>query len=258
MQRGFSLVELSIVLIIIGLLVGGVVSGKALIRRAELRDIIAGFQQYQIAVNSFQEQYKSLPGDMPNATRFWDQAAAGSACYTTVSTGTKTCNGNGDGIIDYAGAANQRTEVFMFWQHLANAGLIPGKYTGMAGPDTLADHVFDENAPLSKMSGIGWGSSWADNRNGSIPNVWSKNYTGWLTLGGDDGIWADNYNGVMSAEEVWSIDTKIDDGLPGVGFINVYPTNCSDQASNTNWQIAQYLTVSDSRSCTIVVSTKKN
>jgi prepilin-type N-terminal cleavage/methylation domain-containing protein len=69
-QRGFSLVELSIVLVILGLLTGGILAGQSLIRAAELRSITTQFNQYVSATQSFRDKYMALPGDMPNATRF--------------------------------------------------------------------------------------------------------------------------------------------------------------------------------------------
>ena len=128
----FSLVELSIVLVILGLLVGGILSGQSLIRAAELRSFTTEYSKYVAAVNSFKDKYFQLPGDMPNATSFWGAAHATPAtCLTTVGTGSQTCNGDGNGSISNAAAASQYGEEYTFWQHLANAGLIEGSYTGI-------------------------------------------------------------------------------------------------------------------------------
>lgn len=102
MDRGFSLVELSIVLVILGLLTGGILAGQSLIRAAELRSVITTTDRYQAAVYSFRDKYFALPGDMRNATSFWgDQATGPSACADAgITDGTPgTCNGNGDGLI---------------------------------------------------------------------------------------------------------------------------------------------------------------
>ena len=66
----FSLVELSIVLVILGLLVGGVLSGQSLIRAAELRSVTTEYSRYTTAISSFRDKYFALPGDMSNATSF--------------------------------------------------------------------------------------------------------------------------------------------------------------------------------------------
>lgn len=99
-QQGFSLVELSIVLVILGLLVGGVLGGQALIRASELRSVMAGRDTLVSAITIFKNKYNSFPGDLTNATAIWGAAHATPAtCITTVGSGTQTCNGNGDGKI---------------------------------------------------------------------------------------------------------------------------------------------------------------
>ena len=93
-NKGFTLVELSIVLVILGLLVGGVLSGQSLIRAAELRSITAQQQRFVTSINAFRDKYFALPGDMTNAQSFWGVAnATPSTCYSTAGTGTQTCNG---------------------------------------------------------------------------------------------------------------------------------------------------------------------
>ena len=76
MKNGFSLVELSIVLVILGLLTGGILGGQALIRAAELRAATTESQRYLAAINSFRDKYFALPGDMAIATRFWGVSTA--------------------------------------------------------------------------------------------------------------------------------------------------------------------------------------
>ena len=72
MRKGFSLVELSIVLVILGLLVGGVLSGQSLIRAAELRAATQEYQRYYTATQTFRDKYFAIPGDFNNAQAFWD------------------------------------------------------------------------------------------------------------------------------------------------------------------------------------------
>ena len=148
---GFTLVELSIVLVILGLLVGGVLTGQSLIRAAELRAVSKEFQTYQTAAMSFRDKYFGLPGDITNATAFWGQ---NTVCGGGAATGV--CNGNGDGIVNDAGVANGTNEVLQFWTQLALAGMIEGSYTGIAGPTHGNDSTAGINVPRSKISSVGW------------------------------------------------------------------------------------------------------
>jgi prepilin-type N-terminal cleavage/methylation domain-containing protein len=118
-KSGFTLVELSIVLMIIGLLVSGILVGKDMIRAAELRSITSEKDQIQTAVNLFKNKYLGLPGDLSNATDFWGTMPTGTCSNTAAGasggTGTQTCNGDGDGIIDLSFVANGNPEFMLFW-----------------------------------------------------------------------------------------------------------------------------------------------
>jgi prepilin-type N-terminal cleavage/methylation domain-containing protein len=70
-HSAFTLVELSIVLVIIGLIIGGVLAGRDLIRAAELRSLVSEVERYNSAVNAFKLKYNCLPGDCATATNFW-------------------------------------------------------------------------------------------------------------------------------------------------------------------------------------------
>jgi prepilin-type N-terminal cleavage/methylation domain-containing protein len=151
--EGFTLVELAIVLVILGLLVGGVITGQNLIRAAELRSITTEFAAYQTAVMTFKDKYMALPGDMTNATDFWG-AMTNCGVASPSGTGTQTCNGNGNGRIEGPSAAGRTGEMFTFWQQLANANLIPGQYTGIAGAAAAHQTLVGVNAPSSKLSTV--------------------------------------------------------------------------------------------------------
>ena len=75
-NKGFTLLEMTIVLIIIGLLVGGVLMGQSLVKSAAMKDLITDMDYYATATKTFQDKYNALPGDMVNATTVWGELDA--------------------------------------------------------------------------------------------------------------------------------------------------------------------------------------
>ncbi len=239
--RAFSLVELSIVLVILGLLVGGVLTGQSLIRAAEIRAISTEYSKYKSAAMTFRDKYIALAGDMTNATAFWghaDTSGADGSCGSPESdtgSGTETCNGDGDGTLDM----DTSIEPLRMWQHLANAGLIEGTYTGVdpdAGSDgDYYDVVIGDNAPFSKLgSSIGWAAYNIGPASGH-GIFFDGNYGNSLNFGGSDGGNLPNA-AALSPEEAWNVDTKMDDGLPAQGSVVVRynMSSCTDQADGTD------------------------
>lgn len=109
-QVGFTLIELSIVLVIIGLLLGGVLKGQELINSAKVKNMANDFRSIQTQLYSYQDKFKALPGD--------DKAARDHL-------GAAATDGDGDGLIE--GAYNAIAgETFQFWQQLRLAQLATG------------------------------------------------------------------------------------------------------------------------------------
>jgi prepilin-type N-terminal cleavage/methylation domain-containing protein len=106
--QGFTLVEIAIVLVIIGLLLGGILKGQEMITQAKIKNVIADMSGVSAAMYGYQDRYKSLPGDDKLASRW-----------------TGTTAGNGDGIVvgKWTEAAKEST---FFWDHLRRAGFISG------------------------------------------------------------------------------------------------------------------------------------
>ena len=217
-MRGFSLVELSIVLVILGLLTGGILTGQTLIRAAELRAVTTEYQNYLSATQTFRSKYFALPGDFRDATRFWSRQINAAHCVTNSSAAVVTsgsCDGNGDGILDNASAASQSGENFQFWRHLALAGLVENTYTGLAASNGAEHHVIGSNCPRSKLSSGGWGAEHTGQYSGS-GNAYALDYGTELYLGAETAS-TFNTGAVLSPEDAWNIDTKMDDGLPAQG-----------------------------------------
>ncbi len=220
-ERGFSLVELSIVLVILGLLTGGVLTGQSLIRAAELRSITAELQQHQTAVHAFKNKYLALPGDMTNATSFWGDNTTHCADAAITDGTPGTCNGNGDGIIMHEAAnAGEESEGYMMWQHLANAGIIEGSYSGLTGAGDEQDSVIGENVPESRVSGGCWNvdNNYILGGGGGASHYDAQYSQNTLDFGGTIAGY-DCDEKILTPEETWHIDKKIDDGRPGYGNV---------------------------------------
>jgi prepilin-type N-terminal cleavage/methylation domain-containing protein len=227
MKLAFSLVELSIVLVILGLLTGGILAGKSLIRASELRAVTTEYNRYVTAANSFRDKYFYLPGDMLNASAVWGPFdggdGTGSDCRGESSSKT-TCNGDGNGRIEYgATGASLTYENAWLWQHLANAGLIEGTYTGNPANrpgNTMCVSAYQNlggcNMPASKLAGALWIAQYFGTLSGDT-NRFDGAYGNVLQLNlspANAGL-----NPALKAEELWNIDTKLDDGLPASGKV---------------------------------------
>jgi prepilin-type N-terminal cleavage/methylation domain-containing protein len=261
-QSGFSLVELSIVLVILGLLTGGILAGQSLIRAAELRSVSTEAQRYLAAVNSFRDKYFALPGDMASATKFWtaEPAANCPGDQTTPSTTPATCNGNGDGMIAWHNTAGLGGESHRFWQHLANAGLVEGTYSGTHSGGTCNGNgscnvTIGINAPRSKLSSAGWTIHYLGTQTtvGST-YYFAGSYGNAFAFGSNaGGQWT--YDAVLKPEEAWNIDTKTDDGRPATGSVTPWePTNFPD-CTNADNAAAVYRLDRNFDACQLVLKT---
>jgi prepilin-type N-terminal cleavage/methylation domain-containing protein len=252
-RRGFSLVELSIVLVILGLLTGGILTGQSLIKAAELRAITTEFAEYKTAVNIFQGKYFALPGDMTNATSFWGDNTT--HCSDGSPDGNPgTCNGNGDGRIDdEAGAAGEESEGVLLWQHLANAGLIQGEYTGLTSPAATDGHtggVVGESLPASRYAG---GCYSIDNDVSGGGADFGLEFPDNLLQFGEHTTWGQDCDGeLLVPQDAWNVDKKIDDGKPGRGSIIArnWDMECAAATGNTDFD-ADYNYAEDSVECSL-------
>ena len=113
-QKGFTLVEIAIVLVIIGLLLGGILKGQEMITQAKIKNVIADMSGVSAAMYGYQDRYRALPGDDKGAATRWSTAAA---------TGGTT----GNGVVEGAWTSGTLTlESMLFWEHLRRAGFVSG------------------------------------------------------------------------------------------------------------------------------------
>jgi len=129
-QSGFTLVEIAIVLVIIGLLLGGVLKGQELINSAKVKNFAQDFRTMQILIYGYQDKYRAIPGD--DAAAVTHLGAANGPAQAANATGQIVGDGRIDGNWDDTTAAT--SESFYFWQHVRLAGLATGT-TDIASTD---------------------------------------------------------------------------------------------------------------------------
>lgn len=224
----FSLVELSIVLVILGLLTGGILAGQSLIRAAELRSISTDIDRYAAATNSFRDKYFGIPGDITNAEKFWGPwSTSGTAASVA---GAK--NGNGDGSFWNADSAWLHERV-QYFRHLSLAGLIEGNYAGnYAEPATV--YTVGVNVPSTRL-GPSTRVIPTSNMNPAQFLLYGMRGS-YLIVQGVTSPYP-----FITPSDAWNIDTKRDDGNPSMGAVMgvaegaAASRNCT---TNDNWETA--------------------
>ncbi|MET0154990.1 MAG: prepilin-type N-terminal cleavage/methylation domain-containing protein [Rickettsiales bacterium] len=192
--QGFSLVELAIVMVIVGLLAAGVTAGRTLMASAQMRVIIAEAQNFKLQTDNFFSRYDALPGDLKNANDAWTNAESG----------------NGNGKIE-------DDESFQFWKQLRLAELIAGNFSG-EGPDA----AIGVNVPASKENAAGFDAlrheapgGWVDKAGRHLKGNYLRYGKEPTPTGDADYLTAPALTGESAAD----IDAKIDNGVPNYGGV---------------------------------------
>lgn len=252
-NHAFSLVELSIVLVVLGLLVGGILAGQSLIRASELRSVTTDFNRYSTAISAFRDRYFAVPGDFYDATRVWGRENSNADCAThsgAAVSANGACDGNDNGHLD-GGTAGGSTEYHQFWRQLTLAGLIEGNYDGLSGAASALACARGIDCPAAKINGAVWdtyyyGTAWPGDG-----QSYAGNYgNGHLILGKNvsNGL---SEQAIIKPEEAWNIDQKMDDGAPGTGKLIVrYWASCATAASNADYT-SPYNLASSTMSCAL-------
>lgn len=197
-SKGFTLVELSIVLVIIGLIIGSVLVGQSLIRAAENRAIIEQITSFYAGVNTFRSRFNALPGDFAQATTYIGTVCPGGAAASLV-------NGNGDGLITSAATPPTAisSEMSNFWCQLSAVSMIPGSYNGLSGGAI----TLGANFPLLSTG-----------RGGIIAYSFTD-YNNYYLIGLASSSGTIATSGDLTPQGAYEIDNKMDDGIPGTGTV---------------------------------------
>lgn len=212
-QAGFTLVELAIVMIIIGLLIGGVLKGQELINNAQITSTVAQIKGMDAAVSTFDDMYAALPGDMANAnTRLANNCAAIAACTS----------GDGNRHLGLAGAyeglnAAPGNESRAFFVHLSAADLITGINANAAVLNTWGGIFAEANIAggFHAASSQGALANFPGNLIGGTPPSAGL----YLGLTADPGVATAP---VITPNQAFRIDNKIDDGQPDSGSVRAF------------------------------------
>jgi len=194
-QSGFTLIEIAIVLVIIGLLLGGVLKGQELINSAKVKNIATDFKNIPVYIYGYQDKFRALPGDDLQVA-----SHVGATACTPASTSCAQGNGVINGQWDDLTIAS---ESFVFWQHVRLAGLAPGS------TDTAQGKAYLPVNAAGGIIGIQSGSSTAPPVKDSNGNAIRGSYI----------ICSDSILGKYAKQ----LDIQMDDGVTWTGSMIAVP-----------------------------------
>lgn len=195
-KKGFTLVELSIVLVIIGLLIGGILVGQSLISSAEINKEVRRLSQYVIAIEQFKQKFKQDAGD------------------TNLFSNPGNNNGDVDGAFGVCPARNY--EIYAAWSHLTQSGMLTGEKYVWPNPGVGCAGWVDNNGsgyvgvtPINKITA-----------NGRIEPYFYQAFKSAFDYGGNkyNRYFAIHYN----PEILWGLENKLDDSVPSISTGRIY------------------------------------
>ena len=196
-QKGFTLVEIAIVLVIIGLLLGGILKGQEMITQAKIKNVVADFSGISAAYYGYQDRYRAIPGDDLNAATRWavvPVAVAGSGDGQVGGTYNNVCV-----QVPVAGTA----ESCLWWDHLRRAGFVAG--TGGLQPFNA----------VTGMIGVQTGDGTA----AAGPPAVASGPTMLNAAGGNGFVGLLVCSANLPDKIAIAVDTQMDDGTPNLGTV---------------------------------------
>lgn len=221
-QEGFTLVELAVVMIIIGLLIGGVLKGQELITNARVTSTASQLEAFGAAYNGFRDQFNAIPGDMATANARIPACAGMTGCNNGGGNSGLSANVGAAGAA--AAAGNVAGETGNFFGQLLAADFI----TGMDGTNTVS---FGNQFPTAPVGG---GFLVGDSRTGVTQFTAGELRPGiYVVINGVTTAVADG-SGILTPQQAANIDRRLDDGVPATGTIIGQATaaNCRAAAAN--------------------------
>ena len=253
-SSGFTLIELSIVLVIIGLIVSGILVGQDLIKNAEVRAQISQIEKYDQAVNTFKAKFNAIPGDMAVSVANQFGFSVGVACNG--QQGGRDGNGLIDGFVGTAIYLQTSGENNLFWEDLSSGpsgGLIDGTFPNSgAYPEGCGTSLNMNTTPGTSY--IGDYFPLAKIGHGNFVYVFEAGGYNWysisaltsVAIGG--GVFTSSTN--IPVIQAYNIDKKVDDGLPTTGAVQTqYITG-----SNTVLSVSPNATTDTATTCYNTIS----
>lgn len=248
-QQGFTLIELSIVLVIIGLIVGGVLVGQDLIKASEIRATVGQVEKYNSAVNTFRTKYNGLPGDIP-------QASAAAFGLFQLTNATTLGFGDGNGLVEggSTGGLIPLGETLVFWRHLSDANLIDGQLA-TTGNSVVVAATGATTGPVTTIN-----QSLPDSRTSPTNSfiVYASGGLNFYQLVPLTGITGNAYTvGTtgMTPIQSFNMDSKLDDGLPVTGIVQAKGISATPNANPSFFNGTQANTCINGASATAATAT---
>lgn len=238
-EQGFTLVELAIVMIIIGLLIGGVLKGQELVTNARVTSQVNQIKAVDGAISGFFDQYAALPGDIVAPTTRLPNCAAGIFCGSAAGDGDNKIENNGG--VDPSVAAVGATEGGRAFVHLAVAGFFGGVDTSLAAYAPAA--IPDLKSGQGKLT-----LAHSDGTGANLSAAGGLSAGAYVSTRADDLTALGGANGVMIPKNARNIDNKLDDGSPNIGTVRSAGNGCASGNAATD----TYVEATQASVCNIV------